>query len=152
MFSFESEGNKSSLPVLISNPCNTSTARASPSQTASNQVDRSDRLVVQPSSNHLRPIRTPPNTFHHQRHEKAPLSPQTFPTIQKLGFTPAPATHRGTDQPTNSPIVDRKALQLCRQIERTIGLVLSGELDDDRLRDLMVLSVVSSSKTAATCW
>ncbi len=44
--------------------------------------------------------------------------------------------------PASAPIVDRKALQLCRQIERTIGLVLSGELDDDRIRDLMVHSVV----------
>ncbi len=38
--------------------------------------------------------------------------------------------------------VDRKALQLCRQIERTLGLVLGGELNDDRVRDLLVLSVV----------
>ncbi len=38
--------------------------------------------------------------------------------------------------------VDRKALQLCRQVERTLGLVLAGELNDDRVRDLLVLSVV----------
>ena len=36
---------------------------------------------------------------------------------------------------------DRKALQLCRQVERTISLVVSGELDDDRVRDLQLLSV-----------
>jgi ribosome-binding factor A len=41
-----------------------------------------------------------------------------------------------------APSVDRKTLQLCRQVERTISLVLSGELDDDRVRDLMVMSVV----------
>ena len=37
---------------------------------------------------------------------------------------------------------DRKALQLCRQVERTLGLVLGGELNDDRVRDLLVMSVV----------
>lgn len=38
--------------------------------------------------------------------------------------------------------VDRKALQLCRQVERTLGLVLGGELNDDRVRDLLVMAVV----------
>ena len=42
----------------------------------------------------------------------------------------------------SSPKVDRKALQLCRQVERTLSLVLSGEIGDDRLRDLQLLSVV----------
>ncbi len=37
---------------------------------------------------------------------------------------------------------DRKALQLCRQVEKTLGYVLAGELHDDRLRDLWVLSVM----------
>lgn len=40
------------------------------------------------------------------------------------------------------PNNDRKAMQLCRQIERTLSLVISGELDDDRLRDLVMMSVV----------
>lgn len=44
--------------------------------------------------------------------------------------------HRAT-----APKIDRKALQLCRQIEREISLILSGELDDDRVRDLLVMSV-----------
>ena len=42
--------------------------------------------------------------------------------------------------------VDRKALQLCRQVERTLGLVLSGELNDDRVRDLMILSVTPAPR------
>ncbi|MFO1064699.1 MAG: hypothetical protein U0892_12620 [Pirellulales bacterium] len=37
--------------------------------------------------------------------------------------------------------MDRKARQLCRQVERVVGLVISGELDDDLLRNLMVISV-----------
>jgi ribosome-binding factor A len=40
-----------------------------------------------------------------------------------------------------APKLDRKALQLCRQIEREISLIISGELNEDRLRDLLVLSV-----------
>ena len=36
----------------------------------------------------------------------------------------------------------RKALQLCREAERTLSAVLSGECDDDVLRELTVLSVV----------
>ena len=39
-------------------------------------------------------------------------------------------------------MVDRKTLQLCRQIERSLSLVLAGELNDDRVRDLLILSVV----------
>lgn len=39
------------------------------------------------------------------------------------------------------PKIDRKALQLCRQIQRELSLILSGELDDDRVRDLLVMSV-----------
>jgi ribosome-binding factor A len=46
-----------------------------------------------------------------------------------------------------SPKLDRKALQLCRQIEREISLILSGELDDDRVRDLLVLSVQPYPRT-----
>jgi hypothetical protein len=37
---------------------------------------------------------------------------------------------------------DRKARQLCRQVAHTIDQVLSGEMDDDFLRDLGVMSVV----------
>lgn len=36
----------------------------------------------------------------------------------------------------------RKALQLCREAERTLAAVLAGECDDDLLRELTVLSVV----------
>jgi ribosome-binding factor A len=35
----------------------------------------------------------------------------------------------------------RKALQLCRQVADTLGLVLSGECDDDVLRSLQVVTV-----------
>ena len=40
------------------------------------------------------------------------------------------------------PAGTRKALQLCREAERTLGAVLAGECDDDVLRELTVLSVV----------
>jgi ribosome-binding factor A len=43
-------------------------------------------------------------------------------------------------QPRRVP--NRKALQLCGQIERTLASVLTGECDDDVLRDLVVESVV----------
>lgn len=36
---------------------------------------------------------------------------------------------------------DRKSVQLCRQVEKTLTYVLSGELNDDCLRDLWVVSV-----------
>ena len=36
---------------------------------------------------------------------------------------------------------DRKTLQMCSQVQRTLDQVLSGELDDDRLRDLYVSQV-----------
>ena len=36
---------------------------------------------------------------------------------------------------------DRKTLQLCRQVADTLGLVLSGECDDDLLRSLHVVAV-----------
>ena len=35
----------------------------------------------------------------------------------------------------------RKTLQLCKQVERTLNLVLTGECSDDVLRDLLVTSV-----------
>jgi ribosome-binding factor A len=40
------------------------------------------------------------------------------------------------------PAGKRKALQLCREVERTLSAVLAGECGDDLLRDLVVLSVV----------
>ncbi len=52
------------------------------------------------------------------------------------GVDPRDLIHRATN-----PQKDRKALQLCRQVERTLSLVLSGDLNDDRVRDLMVVSV-----------
>lgn len=59
----------------------------------------------------------------------------------------APSTDVSADlirqavQRATAPHFDRKAMQLCRQIERELTLILSGELDDDRVRDLTVLSV-----------
>ncbi len=35
----------------------------------------------------------------------------------------------------------RKTLQLCKQVERTLNQVLSGECDDDVLRELLVVGV-----------
>jgi ribosome-binding factor A len=37
--------------------------------------------------------------------------------------------------------VDRKTLQLCRQVERALAMALSGECDDDVLRELSVDAV-----------
>jgi ribosome-binding factor A len=39
-------------------------------------------------------------------------------------------------------VANRKALQLCGQVQRTLALVLSGDSGDDVLRDLLVESVV----------
>lgn len=36
---------------------------------------------------------------------------------------------------------DRKTLQLCSQVQRTLELVISGELNDDQLRDFYVMQV-----------
>ena len=36
---------------------------------------------------------------------------------------------------------DRKTMQMCSQVQRTLDQVLSGELDDDRLRDVYVVQV-----------
>jgi ribosome-binding factor A len=46
------------------------------------------------------------------------------------------------DRRGGRPAGKRKALQLCREVERTLSAVLAGECDDDLLRDLVVLSVV----------
>lgn len=45
-----------------------------------------------------------------------------------------PRTRRGGD--------DRKTLQLCSQVADTLNYVLSGELDDELLQNLQVMSVV----------
>ena len=42
----------------------------------------------------------------------------------------------------------RKVLQLCREVQRTLGAVLAGECDDDVLRDLFVQSVVPAPNAA----
>jgi ribosome-binding factor A len=39
-------------------------------------------------------------------------------------------------------VTNRKALQLCRQVERTLSMVLAGLCGDDVLRELMVESVI----------
>jgi ribosome-binding factor A len=39
-------------------------------------------------------------------------------------------------------VTNRKALQVCRQVERTLGILLAGACGDDVLRDLVVASVV----------
>jgi ribosome-binding factor A len=46
-----------------------------------------------------------------------------------------------SDQSSRPQRVDRKTLQLCGQIADTLNYVLSGELDDDLLRNLYVESV-----------
>jgi ribosome-binding factor A len=48
----------------------------------------------------------------------------------------------GGDVPAQARGHDRKTLQLCRQVADTLGLVLSGECDDDILRSLRVVAVV----------
>lgn len=48
---------------------------------------------------------------------------------------------RGRPGPQRQFRPDRKTLQLCSQVQRTLDLVLSGDLDDDRLRDLYVAHV-----------
>ena len=45
------------------------------------------------------------------------------------------------------PSVNRKALQLCREAERTLSAVLAGECADGLLRDLVILSVVPAPHT-----
>lgn len=48
---------------------------------------------------------------------------------------------RGRSGSNSAPRPDRKTLQLCSQVQRTLDQVLSGELDDDRLRDVYVVQV-----------
>ncbi len=44
---------------------------------------------------------------------------------------------------------DRKTLQMCSQVQHTLDQLLSGELGDDRLRDLYVSQVIPAPD--ATC-
>lgn len=46
---------------------------------------------------------------------------------------------QSSDQPHRP---DRKTLQMCSQVKRTLDQILSGELDDDRLRDVYVSEVI----------
>jgi len=48
---------------------------------------------------------------------------------------------RSKREPGRRSVVNRKALQLCEQIARTLSCVLAGECRDDRLRELLVESV-----------
>lgn len=50
-----------------------------------------------------------------------------------------PSGRRGGASRTGGP--DRKTLQLCEQVRQTLEYVLTGELDDDRLRMLYVAKV-----------
>ena len=43
---------------------------------------------------------------------------------------------------------DRKTLQLCRQVQRTIELTLSGDFSDDILQSLLVEAVVPAPNAA----
>jgi ribosome-binding factor A len=64
---------------------------------------------------------------------------------------PSLASERGPDdgidprtmpRSTGGRVANRKALQLCRQVEQTLGSVLAGGCGDAVLRDLLVQSVV----------
>lgn len=43
---------------------------------------------------------------------------------------------------TGGKVANRKALQLCRQVEQTLGSLLAGGCGDAVLRDMLVQSVV----------
>src|SRR5438132_6221067 len=55
---------------------------------------------------------------------------------------PADGMDPRLDAFTRRHVVNRKAMQLCKQVAQTLGSVLSGECGDDRLRDLLVDSVL----------
>ncbi|HEY1064823.1 MAG TPA: hypothetical protein VGE52_01880 [Pirellulales bacterium] len=55
---------------------------------------------------------------------------------------PSRRHHAGRGQQPLPAKTARKANQLCSQVERTLNYVLSGECDDDVLRDLVVDSVI----------
>jgi ribosome-binding factor A len=64
-----------------------------------------------------------------------------------LQGTDSPGPDDGRDPRYDKPeqpnkVKNRKALQLCGQVAETLSFVLSGECDDDLLRDLLVESVV----------
>ncbi len=63
------------------------------------------------------------------------------------GVDPRESIRRALIEKATQPKLDRKALQLCRQVERTLAFVLSGELNDDRIRDLQIMSVVPAPHT-----
>jgi ribosome-binding factor A len=72
---------------------------------------------------------------------KNPLQKQLF------SYCDAPGPDDGVDPRAVSrqgprKVKNRKALQLCGQVERTLAWVLQGECGDDLLRDLLVASVV----------
>lgn len=72
---------------------------------------------------------------------KNPLHKQLF------SYCDAPGPEDGVDPRVVSrhgprKVKNRKALQLCGQVERTLAWVLQGECGDDLLRDLLVASVV----------
>lgn len=46
---------------------------------------------------------------------------------------------------------NRKALQLCAQVEQTLALLLAGECSDARLRDLQVLAVTPAPNSTRLC-
>ncbi len=48
----------------------------------------------------------------------------------------------------NRPVANRKALQLCRQVERTLSSLFAGACGDDVLADLLVQSVVPAPSSA----
>jgi ribosome-binding factor A len=48
---------------------------------------------------------------------------------------------RGRSGSSKSHRPDRKTMQVCSQVQRTLDQVLSGELNDDRLRDVYVVQV-----------
>ena len=51
-------------------------------------------------------------------------------------------THREEKRPRHSGRADHKTFQLCRQVQRALGLALAGECDDDVLRELYVDEVI----------
>ena len=67
----------------------------------------------------------------HKRTDRGRKSPKDFADPLRV-FGPG-----GRPAPKN----DRKTMQLCSQVQRTVEQVLLGDLDDDVLRNLYVVSV-----------
>jgi ribosome-binding factor A len=59
------------------------------------------------------------------------------------GVDPRTESRGGTPR-----VANRKALQLCGQVARTLQLVLAGECGDEALRDLLVESVVPAPNSS----